>query len=61
MSILYVLIPLSLALIGAAAWALLWAVGNGQFDELDEAGRVALEEDETCDQAVPEYRVRNNA
>ena len=35
MSILYVLIPLALLLLGIAVWAFFWAVGNGQFDDLD--------------------------
>ena len=35
MSILYVLIPLALLLLGVAVWAFFWAVGNGQFDDLD--------------------------
>jgi cbb3-type cytochrome oxidase maturation protein len=46
MSILYVLIPLSLALMGGALWALFWAIDNGQFDELNEPSRSILEEDE---------------
>jgi cbb3-type cytochrome oxidase maturation protein len=44
-SILYVLIPLSLVLMGAAAWAFLWAVDHGQFDDLEGAGRSILDED----------------
>ena len=39
MNILFVLIPLSLALLGVAIWALFWAVDSGQFDDLDEAER----------------------
>jgi len=35
MGIVFVLIPLSLVLVGFAAWAFFWAVGSGQFDELD--------------------------
>lgn len=35
MSIVFVLIPVSLVLVGLAAWAFFWAVRNGQFDELD--------------------------
>jgi cbb3-type cytochrome oxidase maturation protein len=35
MSILFVLIPLSLALVACAAWAFFWAVDSGQFDQLD--------------------------
>jgi len=35
MNILYVLIPLSLALVALACWGFFWAVGAGQFDDLD--------------------------
>jgi cbb3-type cytochrome oxidase maturation protein len=35
MSILLVLVPLSLALVVFAGWAFFWAVGAGQFDDLD--------------------------
>lgn len=46
MSILYVLIPLGLVLVAFAAWAFFWAVGNGQFDDLDTPGwSVLIDED----------------
>ena len=35
MTILLLLIPLSLMLLGAAVWAFSWAVRKGQFDDLD--------------------------
>jgi cbb3-type cytochrome oxidase maturation protein len=38
MSILLVLIPLSLLLVVFACWAFFWAVGNGQFDDLESPG-----------------------
>jgi len=38
MSILYILIPLGLLLVVAGIWAFFWAVGNGQFDDLDTPG-----------------------
>jgi cbb3-type cytochrome oxidase maturation protein len=47
MSILYVLIPLALLLLGLAVWAFFWAVGSGQFDDLDTpAVRVVMDDDE---------------
>jgi cbb3-type cytochrome oxidase maturation protein len=47
MSILYVLIPLALLLLGGAVWAFFWAVGSGQFDDLDTpAMRVVMDDDE---------------
>ena len=46
MSILYVLIPLALLLLGLAVWAFFWAVGSGQFDDLDTpAMRVVMDDD----------------
>jgi cbb3-type cytochrome oxidase maturation protein len=47
MNILFVLIPLSLVLLGFAIWALFWAVDSGQFENLDAASRAyASDEDE---------------
>ena len=47
MSVLYVLIPLALLLLVGAVWAFFWAVGNGQFDDLDTpAMRVIMDDDE---------------
>ena len=46
MSILYVLIPLALLVLGIAVWAFFWAVGSGQFDDLDTpAMRIVLDDD----------------
>ena len=46
MSILYLLIPLALLLLGLAVWAFFWAVGSGQFDDLDTpAMRVVMDDD----------------
>jgi cbb3-type cytochrome oxidase maturation protein len=46
MSILYVLIPLALLILGGAVWAFFWAVGSGQFDDLDTpAIRIILDDD----------------
>ena len=35
MSIVFILIPVSLVLVGLGLWAFFWAVRTGQFDELD--------------------------
>lgn len=46
MTILYLLIPLGLILLAAAVWAFFWAVGSGQFDDLDSpAWRVVMDDD----------------
>ena len=47
MSILYVLIPLAVVLLALAIWALLWAIKNGQFDDLETHGwSVVLDDDQ---------------
>lgn len=45
MTILLMLIPLSLMLLGVAVWAFVWAVRRGQFDELDAAALDILTDD----------------
>ncbi len=35
MEILLLLIPLSFLLLGVAAWAFIWSVNHGQFDNLE--------------------------
>ena len=47
MSMLYVLIPLALVLLAVAAWALIWAIRSGQFDDLEShAWSVVLDDDQ---------------
>jgi cbb3-type cytochrome oxidase maturation protein len=47
MSILYMLIPLSLILLGLAVWAFFWAVKHDQFEDLEgPAYRILFDEDE---------------
>lgn len=38
MSMVMILIPLSLLLVGVAIWAFFWAVNSGQFDDLETPG-----------------------
>lgn len=46
MTILYFLIPLALVLLGLAVWAFFWAVGSGQFDDMDTpAMRIVMDDD----------------
>ncbi len=42
---LYVLIPVTLLLVGIALAAWLWSVGSGQFEDLDKAARSILFDD----------------
>jgi cbb3-type cytochrome oxidase maturation protein len=45
MSILFVLIPLGLVLLGVAVWGFIWAVNNNQFEDLDQAAHSILFDD----------------
>lgn len=45
MSALYLLIPLSIGLVGAAIWAFFWAVNHGQFEDLDSPATSVLDDD----------------
>lgn len=47
MTIIFVLIPLGLLLVGLAVWAFAWAVDHDQFEDLDRAGREILFDDDT--------------
>ncbi|MBB3230277.1 cbb3-type cytochrome oxidase assembly protein CcoS [Halomonas stenophila] len=57
MSILYLLIPLSLILLGLAVWAFFWAVQHDQFDDLEGPAHRILFDDDDNDLA-PEERER---
>jgi len=54
MSIVYVLIPLGLVLVAIGAWAFFWAVGNGQFDDLESPGWSVLVDEQSPDEAPAE-------
>jgi cbb3-type cytochrome oxidase maturation protein len=46
MEVIYLLIPLSLVLIGVIIWAFFWAVRSGQFDDLEgPAHRILMDDD----------------
>ena len=46
MEILFLLIPLALVLVALAVWAFFWAVGSGQFDDLDSPGWSVLSDED---------------
>lgn len=61
MEILYLLIPVSLVLVGVIVWIFLWAVRSGQFDDMegpahqilmDDDGPVSRNGKQTADGAV---------
>ena len=48
MEILYLLIPLAVLIAGVIAWAFLWSIRSGQFDDLEgPAHRILMDEDES--------------
>ena len=53
MTILLMLIPISLVLMGLAVWAFVWAVRSGQFDDLDTPPLDILREERPHPPAPP--------
>jgi cbb3-type cytochrome oxidase maturation protein len=47
MESLFLLIPLSLVLVGLLVWILRWSIKSGQFDDLDGPGHAILMDDDT--------------
>lgn len=46
MEILFVMIPLGVLLVALAVWAFFWAVGSGQFDDMQgPAYQILLDDD----------------
>ena len=45
MEILYLMVPLGLVLVALGLWAFFWAVGSGQFDDLDSPGWSVLDDE----------------
>ena len=61
MEILYLLIPLSVALVAVIVAAFMWAIRSGQFDDLEgPAHRILLDDDEQQPEA-PRAATRNAA
>lgn len=46
MEIIYLLIPISLLLLGLIVWILFWAVRSGQFDDLEGPAHSILMDEE---------------
>lgn len=54
MNILYILIPLALVILAIAVWVFFWAVGSGQFDDLDTpALRIVMDDDKQPPEESP--------
>ena len=59
MDILYLLVPIGIVLVGLIAWALLWAIRSGQFDDLEgPAHRILMDDDRPVQQ---QDRVSDNS
>ena len=57
MSILFLLIPLGLVLVAVSVWAFFWAVGRGQFDNLDTpAVQILLDDDSKPSRSDRDHR-----
>ena len=51
MEVLYLLIPLSLVLVGVIVWIFLWAIRSGQFDDMEgPAHRILMDDDDIPDE-----------
>jgi cbb3-type cytochrome oxidase maturation protein len=47
MEVIYLLIPLSLLLVGLIVWLFVWAIRSGQFDDLEgPAHRILMDNDD---------------
>lgn len=53
MNSIYLLIPLSVVLIGVGIWAFFWAVNAGQFDDLEQPGREILGDEAEAEAGSP--------
>jgi cbb3-type cytochrome oxidase maturation protein len=51
--ILLLLIPLALVLVGLAIWAFFWAVGDGQFDDLDTPAWSVVDDEDSPGPETP--------
>ena len=62
MEIIYLLIPLSLVLIGVIIWAFFWAVRSGQFDDLEgPAHRILMDDDSVEAESTQEEKEKEEA
>ena len=56
MNILFLLIPISLIIMGVAVWVFLWAIRSGQFEDLEgPAHRILMDDDE------PQHTAKSDA
>ncbi len=60
MEIIFLLIPLSLLLIGLMVWVFFWAVRSGQFDDLEGPAHRILMDDDSPSVDAPEEEENKN-
>lgn len=46
MSVLWIVVPLAMVIVGVAVWAYVWSARSGQFDDLDTPAVRMLHDDE---------------
>ena len=51
------MVPLGMVLVGLGIWAFFWAVGSGQFDDLDSPGWTVLGDEDPPKASPPEDEV----
>ncbi len=57
MDILYLLIPISLIIMGIAIWVFLWAIRSGQFEDLEgPAHQILMDDDDPRIPRKPELK-----
>ncbi|HFD79204.1 MAG TPA: cbb3-type cytochrome oxidase assembly protein CcoS [Gammaproteobacteria bacterium] len=62
MNILFLLIPISLVVMGIAVWLFLWAVRSGQFEDLEGPGhRILMDDDDPLIPPPPGSKDRRSA
>lgn len=55
MEVLYLLIPLSLVLVGVIVWIFLWAIRSGQFDDMEgPAHQILMDNDDIPAEKPPQ-------
>jgi cbb3-type cytochrome oxidase maturation protein len=57
MDILFLLIPISLIIMGIAIWVFLWAIRSGQFEDLEgPAHRILMDDDDPLIPRKPDLK-----
>ena len=62
MSLVSVLIPVTMLLVGFGLWAFFWAVGTGQFDDLDiPAWEILVDDQRDAAPGAPDLDSRSDS